>query len=195
MCFPKPSKSIANSNVRHPGPIEEGSAGSSERLLPGGRVPRLSHCEGDVTVLDHVLNLSPHCTMLAILTAPPATWRIRTRQAKQNQPVHHQHRPEHRQVEDLEPAAEEANRNRLSRRVPELELGQPAHKRPELLVLFRRESACISVFHALILLERRVKFRRQKREEEVQQVDAERVCDCGVLAGWCLDARGHAWGS
>jgi hypothetical protein len=47
-------------------------------------------------------------------------------------------------------------------------------------------------FHALVLLKRGVEFRRQKREEEVQQVDAERVCDCGVLAGRCLNAREHA---
>jgi hypothetical protein len=45
-----------------------------------------------------------------------------TRQAKQNQPVDDQDRPEYRQVEDLEPAAEETNGNSLGGRVPELEL-------------------------------------------------------------------------
>jgi hypothetical protein len=82
-----------------------------------------------------------------------------TRQTEQNQPVHHQDGPEDGQVEDLEPTAEEANRDSLGRRVPELELWQPAHERSELLVLFCGESAGVAVFHALILLERGVEFR------------------------------------
>lgn len=90
-----------------------------------------------------------------------------TRKAKQNQPVHHQHRPEYGQVENLEPAAEEADCDRLCRRVPELKLWQPAYERPELLVLLRGEATSGAVFHAFILLKRGVEFRGEKGEEEI----------------------------
>jgi len=108
-----------------------------------------------------------------------------TRQSEQNQPVHHQHRPEDRQIEDLEPAAEEADGDRLGGRVPELELWQPADKRPELLVLFCGESARVAVFHSFVLFERGVEFGGEEGEEEIEEVDAEGVCDCGGLVG-CL---------
>lgn len=142
----------------------------------GVLVPCLSDSEGDVAVLDHVLNLSSHYTNVSLKPMRSSQNQL-TRQAKKNQPVNDQHRPEDGQVEDLKPAAEEANSNRLGSRVPKLELGQPADKRPELLVLLGRQAARIAVLHALILLERGVEFGRQEGEEEVQQVDAERVCD------------------
>jgi hypothetical protein len=91
-----------------------------------------------------------------------------TRQSKQNQPVNHQHRPEDGQVENLKPAAEEANGDGLGGRVPELKLGEPAHEGAELLVFFCGQSACISVFHALILFEGGVEFWAQEGEEEVE---------------------------
>jgi hypothetical protein len=90
-----------------------------------------------------------------------------TRQTEQNQPVHHQHRPEDGQVEDLEPAAEEANGDGLGGRVPELELRQPADERPELLVLFCGEPAGVAIFHSFILFERGVEFRGEEGKEEV----------------------------
>lgn len=45
-----------------------------------------------------------------------------TRQREQNNPVHNQHRPEYRQVEDCEEAAHESDRDRFGCRVPELKL-------------------------------------------------------------------------
>nr|GFD57585.1 hypothetical protein [Tanacetum cinerariifolium] len=57
-----------------------------------------------------------------------------TGQAEEDQPVDHENGPEDRQVEDLEPTAEEADGNGLGGRVPELELWETAHERPELLV-------------------------------------------------------------
>lgn len=45
-----------------------------------------------------------------------------TRQCKEYDPVHDQHRPEDWQVEDGEEAADKANGDRLGSRVPELEL-------------------------------------------------------------------------
>lgn len=100
-----------------------------------------------------------------------------TGQAEEDQPVHNKNRPEDRQVEDLEPAAEEADGNSLGRRVPKLELWEAAHKGPELLVLLGGEATCVSVLHTLILLQRGVELGRQEGEEQVQQVDAQRVGD------------------
>lgn len=95
-----------------------------------------------------------------------------TRQAKKNQPVHQQDGPENREVEDLKPAAEKANGNRAGRRVPELELWQPADKRPELLIFFCRQPAGVAVLHAFILFQRGVEFGGEEGEEEVEKVDA-----------------------
>jgi hypothetical protein len=59
-----------------------------------------------------------------------------TCQREQDQPVHDEDGPEDWQVEDFEPAADEADHNGACGSVPELELGQSSDKRSELLVLF-----------------------------------------------------------
>lgn len=62
--------------------------------------------------------------------------------------------------------------------MPELELGQPADEGPELLVLLGRERADRAVLHLVVDgLVGRVELGLQEGEEEVEQVDAERVCD------------------
>ena len=104
-------------------------------------------------------------------------WLKLTGQAEENQPVYNEDRPEDGQVEDLEPTAEKSDSDGLGRRVPELELWETAHERPELLVLLGREAARVSVLHTLILLQRGVKLGRKEGEEEVEQIDAERVGD------------------
>ena len=96
-----------------------------------------------------------------------------TGQAEQNQPVHDQDGPENGQIEHLEPAAQEPYRDRLGRVVPELELGEPAHKRSELFLFLCRQPSRIAVLHAFVLLERVVEFGRYEGEEEIQEVDAE----------------------
>ena len=58
--------------------------------------------------------------------------------------------------------------------MPELELGQSAHERPELVILLRRQRR-LSVLDALVLRQARVELGRYEREEEVEQVDAEAV--------------------
>jgi hypothetical protein len=75
-----------------------------------------------------------------------------TGQTEENQPVYNQHRPENGQIEDLEPTAEETDRNRLGRRVPELEFWEPTHEWPELLVLFGGQPAGVAVLHIFTLL-------------------------------------------
>jgi hypothetical protein len=97
--------------------------------------------------------------------------RKRTRQRKQDHPVHHQHRPEDRQVKDGEPSAHESNGDGLGSRIPELELGESPDKGAE-FILFLRWKFADAVFHALILFYRRVKLWRYKSEEEVEKIDA-----------------------
>lgn len=65
---------------------------------------------------------------------------IRTSQDKQDNPVHDQDGPEDRDIEDGEPTAHEANGDGASSGVPELELGQAADERAELLVFLGREA-------------------------------------------------------
>ena len=62
--------------------------------------------------------------------------------------------------------------------MPEFELGQPADKGPEFLVLLGRQAAAgVAVLDAFVLGERRVKLGRQEGQEEVQEVDSKRVGD------------------
>jgi hypothetical protein len=186
-----------NFDTRRGNPITTADGRSSLRKKPGFRlvlafvrssvsvVAGLAEGEGDVAVFDHVLDLSPHCRWLSG-QSHPATGLAQskgrqealTRQRKQNQPVHHQHGPKNGNVEDLEPRAQEANRNRPRRAMPELELGQPSDKRAELLVLLRwQRGSRVAVLEPFVLRERGVEFRLQEREEEVEEVDAERVRD------------------
>lgn len=58
-----------------------------------------------------------------------------TRQRKQYNKIHHQHRPEHRHIKDGKPRAEKTDRNGSRSRMPELELRQSADKRAKLFVL------------------------------------------------------------
>ena len=92
----------------------------------------------------------------------------RTRQAKQNQPVNHQHRPEDRDIEDGEPGAHKSNGNRSRCRIPELEFRQAADEGTELLVLFCGEATGRAVFHVVVYgFVRGVKFGLEEGEEEV----------------------------
>ena len=124
---------------------------------------RRIHSRKSIPVLDHTLDLPPHG------------------QEHQDQPVHHQNGPEDGQVEDLAPAAEESNADGASGRVPELELGETAHEGLELLIALGGERRCArrhAVLHIRVRLKAGVEFGRDEGQEEVQQVDAERVGDC-----------------
>lgn len=100
-----------------------------------------------------------------------------TCQREQNEPVHHQHGPEHGQIERSEPSAHKCNENSLRRRVPEFEFWQPSYERSEFLLFCRKSAAC-PVLHSFVLFQRGIEFRRDEREEEVKEVDAQRICDC-----------------
>ena len=116
-----------------------------------------------IPVLNHALDLPPHG------------------QEHQDQPVHHQNRPEDGQVEDLAPAAGESNADGAGGRVPELELGETAHERLELFVALggERRGACgHAVLHVGVRFEGRVEFGRDEGEEEVEEVNSEGVSDC-----------------
>ena len=118
-------------------------------------------------------------SIVALLCLEPEKGPL-TRQREQNNPIHHQNRPEHGNIKHAEPGAQEADRDGACRGVPEFELREPPHERPELLRLFCGEAR--AVFHGLVLLKGGVELRGEKREEEVEEVDPEGVGD------WC--ARG-----
>lgn len=61
------------------------------------------------------------------------------RYAEQRNKVHHQNRPEYRNVEHVEERANDADQRALHDGVPELELGQASDERPELFVGARRQ--------------------------------------------------------
>lgn len=101
-----------------------------------------------------------------------------TREEEQHDPVDQEDWPEHGDVEDLEPAAEEADADGAGGPVPELELGEASNKGPELLVLPRGEGADGAVLHFVIKrIARGVELGRQEGEEQIQQVDGQRIGD------------------
>lgn len=73
-----------------------------------------------------------------------------TGQNEEDDPVHNQNWPEHWNIEDLEPAAEEGDNNSPRGPVPELEFGKAANERLELLVLLGGESAYRAIFHLIV---------------------------------------------
>lgn len=103
-----------------------------------------------------------------------------TRQDEEHKPVHDQHGPEDRHVENLKPRADKRDDNGPGSGMPELELRQAADEGAELVVLLGGESADGAVLH--IVVERivgRVELGLEEGKEEVEEVDAEGVCDCG----------------
>ena len=79
----------------------------------------------------------------------PTNQGIRTRQDKQQEPVNNQHWPEHWNIEDFKPSAEEANGGCPCRTMPELELRKSSDKGAELLVIFsgqRRGATFLQLF-------------------------------------------------
>ena len=97
-------------------------------------------------------------------------------QNDQNEPVENKHWPEDGQVEDLAPGTAESKYDGARGRVPEFELGQSAHKGLEFFVRLGRQMRA-AFFHALVLFQRGIEFRADEGEEEVKEVDTERVCD------------------
>lgn len=149
----------------------------------------LADGEGHVAVLDHVLDLLPHCTtsqsVLFLIQSPGkergATARRGkpTRQDKKHKPVHDQHGPKDGHVKDLEPAADKRDGDGAGGGVPELELRQAADEGAKLFVLLGRERADRPVLH--VVVERivgRVELGLQEGQEQVEQVDAEGIGDC-----------------
>lgn len=103
-----------------------------------------------------------------------------TGQREKNDPIHHQDRPEDRDVEHLKPSTQEANGHRPRSAVPEFEFRQAADEGAEFLVPRRWEGGAlgVTVFEAFVLGEGGVEFGLEEGEEEVQEVYAEGVADC-----------------
>lgn len=129
-----------------------------------------------------MLNLSAHCVTVSIDKASrPGFERDRsagqlTGQDKQDDPVDNQDGPKHRDIEDGEPATQEADGDGTGGRVPELELRQAADERPELVILLGGQAgAGVAIFQTFILGEGGIELRGKEGEEEVQEVDAQSV--------------------
>jgi hypothetical protein len=94
-----------------------------------------------------------------------------TRQHEQDKPIHDQHGPKDRQIKHLKPTTHETQRDRPRCGMPELELGQSPNEGTKLLILLRGQTR-LSILQSLVLIQRRIEFRLQKGEEEIEQVDA-----------------------
>lgn len=94
-----------------------------------------------------------------------------TRQDEKNDPVNHQHGPEHRNIKDGEPRAHKTNRDGPSSRFPELKLRKTADEGTELVVLLGGETG-VAIFEALVLGEGGVELGLQEEEEEVKEIDS-----------------------
>jgi hypothetical protein len=103
-----------------------------------------------------------------------------TRQHKQNDPVNNQDRPEHGDIKDSQPGADETDGNGAGGGVPKLELWQTADEGPELLILLggKAGGTRITVLETLVLSERGIELGGQEGKEEVQEIDSECVGNC-----------------
>ena len=95
------------------------------RLVPTSLiVSRFAESERNVAVFDHVLNLPSHYTMgasvhLSLNLYDPGYELVPlTRQAKKYNEIYHQHRPEHRHIENPKPRTNEGYGDRPCTRVP-----------------------------------------------------------------------------
>lgn len=72
--------------------------------------------------------------------------------------------------------------------MPELELGEAAHEGLELIGRLCREVSARALLHVLGGLETGIELGRDECQEEIQEVDAKRVCDYEekVLGTLCL---------
>ena len=105
--------------------------------------------------------------------------RTLTGQDKEDDPVEDEYGPEDGDVEDLEPGTDEAYGDSASGPVPELELWKTANEGLELFVSLSGQGADGAILHVVLeVIVGGVEFRLEEGEEEVQQVDAESVCDC-----------------
>lgn len=100
------------------------------------------------------------------------------RQDEEDDPVDHQDGPKDRDIENGEPRADEADGDGPGSGVPELELGEATDEGAELVVLLGgKAGGGVTVLKAFVLGEGGVEFGLKEEQEEVQEVDAEGVCD------------------
>jgi len=78
----------------------------------------------------------------------------------------------------LNPGCNKCNENGSGSAVPEFEFRQSPDKGSKLLILLCWQSTRTSRLKLVILFKRRIKFRCEEGQEQVQKIDAERVADC-----------------
>jgi hypothetical protein len=77
--------------------------------------------------------------------------------------------------------------------VPELELREAAHEGLELVGRLCGEVTTTALLHVLGGLKTGVELGRDEGEEKIQEVDAERVCDCEHKVSEKLMAEDNTW--
>jgi len=115
---------------------------------------RLAPSEGNVSVPDHVLNLTLHGD------------------AEKRDEVHDEDRPENRNIEQLKEGTREGDSGGLRGRIPEFELWQTPDEGSELLVLI-----CRQPWLPIIIIQLHggwVDFRSKEGEEKIKVID----CQC-----------------
>jgi len=99
-------------------------------------------------------------------------------QDKEDHPVHDEDRPEYRDIEDFEPCAEEGDGDGAGSPVPELELWQATDEGSKLLIAFGGKAADVAILHVVFkIIVGGVELGLEESEEQVEQVNPERICD------------------
>lgn len=93
-------------------------------------------------------------------------------ESEQYHPVEKEYWPKYRHIKYTEECHYKSNAEGFCDRVPELELREAAHERPEFVRSPSRKRGSVNEF-----LDLRVDLRREKADEEVEDVDAEAVGD------------------
>lgn len=131
---------------------------TTPRLL----VALLANIKGQISVLDHVLNLLLHG------------------EREENKKVNEQNGPKDGDVKGGNEATQQRDGGGACCRMPKLELWQSSDKGLELvraLGLLCGQLALLGVLHLHVALERGVELGLQKGEEQIEQVDSKRVAD------------------
>eukprot|EP01137_Pigoraptor_chileana_P003656 Opistho-2@44149 len=113
-------------------------------------------CPREILVLDHVADLALH------------------RDRKQHEKIHNEYGPEDGDVEEREECKHRRHNDRLGCSVPKLELWEPANERAKLLVGLSRERRAVLLF-VVVIVHRRINARRQKGNEQIQQIYAQSI--------------------
>lgn len=98
-------------------------------------------------------------------------------EGEQKNPINNKDGPKNGNISCLNPGCDKCNENGSGGTVPEFKFRQSPDKGSKLLILLCGQSTRTSRLKLVILFKRRVKFRCEEGEEQVQKINAERVAD------------------